>query len=249
MENVLKTERICEVVKVHPKYVAKNIQEIVLVLLREKYEGKATEYGYIRRGSIKFASVSSAQVEYYTLHGYVNVDVVFTAQVFNPPKDSIIDTQIMDMNDFGYKASSFMDGESIIEIIIPKQLTLKHGVYLNPTIGDSVKVKIMDMRVDHMTKRLGAIACFSDLSQDTMAFGQHIEVQRSDQDQDQDPDDDELDVTIEVSDNDDGDDDGDIFNDHDTDGDNTDSGSDDDDDDDVVAGVSDTEDDVVVEDE
>lgn len=202
MENVLKTERISEVVKVHPKYVAKNISEIVLVLLREKYEGKATEYGYIRRGSIKFANVSAAQVEYYSLHGYVNVDVVFTAQVFNPPKDSVIDTQIMDMNDFGYKASSFMDGESIIEIIIPKQLTLKHGIHLNPTIGDSVKVKIIDMRVDHMTKRLGAIACFADAVDSGSGSGEaggHVLIQRDgdlDEETDIDADADDMDVLV-----------------------------------------------------
>jgi DNA-directed RNA polymerase subunit E'/Rpb7 len=163
MESLLRTERVSEVVKVHPKFVAGNLQDIVLVILREKYEGKASMYGYIRHGSIKFASISAAQVEYHTLHGFVNVDVVFTAEVFKPPKESVVETRIMDMNEFGYKASSFLDGEVVIEIIVPNQLNVKYGgAAITPGIGDVVRVKIIDTRVDHTSKRISAIAHFTE---------------------------------------------------------------------------------------
>lgn len=156
VESLLNTEHISDVVKVHPKYVASNIYDIVLHKLQEKYENKSTEYGFIRKGSIKLHNVISAQVEYHTLHGYINVNANFTASVFRPLKDAVVWTKIIDANNFGYKASSFIDGESVLEIIIPKNMFNVRPVTVN--VNDIVKVKLLDIKIDHVSHRLSAIA-------------------------------------------------------------------------------------------
>ena len=156
IETLLVTEHISEVVKVHPRFIASNLYEIVLLILQQKYENKSSEYGFIRKGSIRLQNIISAQVEYHTLHGYVNVNAQFTASVFRPMKDAIVWTKIVDSNDFGYKASSFIDGESVLEIIIPKNMSMFKNVAAK--LNDVVKAKLLDVKVDHVSHKLSAIA-------------------------------------------------------------------------------------------
>lgn len=156
IETLLVTEHISEVVKVHPRFVASNLYEIVLLILQQKYENKSSEYGFIRKGSIRLQNIVSAQVEYHTLHGYVNVNAQFTASVFRPTKDAIIWTKVVDSNDFGYKASSYIDGESVLEIIIPKHMSMIKNV--SAKLNDVVKVKLLDVKVDHISHKLSSIA-------------------------------------------------------------------------------------------
>lgn len=155
VESLMNVEFISDVVKIHPKYVASNMHDIVFKTLQDKYENKSTEYGFIRKGSIKLHDIISAQVEYHTLHGYVNVNANFTASVFRPVKDAVMWTKVVDSNDFGYKASSFIDGESVLEIIIPKSMSTMKVSGVN--VNDIVKVKLLDVKIDHTSHRLSAI--------------------------------------------------------------------------------------------
>lgn len=155
VESLLNVEFISDVVKIHPKYVASNMYDIVLKALQEKYENKSTDYGFIRKGSIKLHDIISAQVEYHTLHGYVNVNANFTASVFRPVKDAVMWTKIVDANDFGYKASSFIDGESVLEIIIPRMMSNVKIAGVN--VNDIIKVKLLDVKIDHVSHKLSAI--------------------------------------------------------------------------------------------
>jgi DNA-directed RNA polymerase subunit E'/Rpb7 len=167
IETLIKLEEINDTVKIHAKYVAKNIDDMVLITLREKYEARCTEHGYIRRGSIVLKKIVAAQVEYHTLHGYVNVFVVFDAKVFRPKRDTVVWTKIVDSNEFGYKASSFLDGEPVLDVIIPLSMNMYNvdSQTQKITIGDMMKVKLLDVRTDHQSNILSAIAHIGETAQ------------------------------------------------------------------------------------
>lgn len=163
--NFIKAEFI-DKVKLHPKYLDKNIDNSILNVLRKSKEGLCTNHGYIKKNSIKLKKIDNGNVDLTSFHGYVMFQVKYEALVCNPVKDNIVNAKIINVNNFGILCHSSMieNGEEIpiLEIIVPKQsLSIQSEVDLTDTEliipGKMVMVKIVGKKYQLNNKKISII--------------------------------------------------------------------------------------------
>lgn len=221
-------------IKIHPKFIGKDLEKNILKELRKQKEGICSNHGYIKQNSIRILKISCGKVEMSSFHGYMNFLVKYSALVCNPVKGNIVNAVVVNMNNFGILCSSFItedDGKKtpILEIIIPKHsLTIQSDVDLknNVRINNEVNVQIVGKKYQLYNKKISIIGKIVNTNSvdvkldDSLVMSQNIDL-----------DDDELDIDILDEEDDDEDNDDKNKNDEDEDEDELDKDNDDYDDD------------------
>ena len=148
--NVVTTDKV--IIKPN-QYVSKNLNDLVLKKLKQKVEGICTYHGYIKPGSCSIVSKSEGRVLDMTFNGNISYNVVFKAQLCNPDVDSIISCKVVNTNNFGTLAISYIEIDNmevpIIEAIIVKKETDKAV-----NIGDIISVQIKGKKFDLHDKKI-----------------------------------------------------------------------------------------------
>ena len=139
-----------DTVKIAPWLLNSDYKKNILKVLKKKYEGICSKFGYIKQNSIELLSVHKGSIELSTFHGYVLFDVEFNASICNPAIGSIVKCKVKNINVFGILCTSgiteYGQYQNILNIIIPKQDSqfTKHPDLLeNITINDEVNVEIL----------------------------------------------------------------------------------------------------------
>ena len=139
-----------DVVKVSPRMLNKDYKTNILKILKSRYEGICSKFGYIKQNSIRLLNVSKGTIEMSTFHGYVLFDVEFISSICNPAIGSVIKCKVKNINVFGILCTSGIieDGvyQNILNIIIPKQDTNvidNKQILDNVAINDDVNVEIL----------------------------------------------------------------------------------------------------------
>ena len=195
-------------IKIHPKFIGKDMEKNILKELRKQKEGICSNHGYIKQNSIRILKISCGKVEMSSFHGYMNFLVKYSALVCNPVKGNIVNAVVVNMNNFGILCSSFItedDGKKtpILEIIIPKHsLTIQSDVDLknNVRINNEVNVQIVGKKYQLYNKKISIIGKIVNTNSvdvkldDSLVMSQNIDL-----------DDDDLDIDILDEDDDDDD--------------------------------------------
>tara|TARA_Y100000389_G_C17435808_1_gene505419 strand:+ start:50 stop:793 length:744 start_codon:yes stop_codon:yes gene_type:complete len=139
-----------DTVKIAPWLLNSNYKKNILTVLKKKYEGICSKFGYIKQNSIELLTVYKGSIELSTFHGYVLFDVEFNASICNPAIGSIVKCKVKNINVFGILCTSgiteFGQYQNILNIIIPKQdsqFTNHPDLLENITINDEVNVEIL----------------------------------------------------------------------------------------------------------
>lgn len=139
-----------DVVKIAPSLLNTNYTENILKILKKKYEGVCSKFGYVKKNSISIVSVTQGLVELSTFHGYVLFDVKFTASVCNPAMGSVIECVVNKINAFGVLCTSgiMVDNvyNNILNIVIPKnnsQFMNNASIIEHVNVNDVVYVEIL----------------------------------------------------------------------------------------------------------
>ncbi|QOI90177.1 hypothetical protein QKU58_gp154 [Pyramimonas orientalis virus] len=139
-----------DVVKLAPYLLNSDYKKNVLKILKKKYEGICSKFGYIKQNSISVEKITRGTIELSTFHGYVLFDVEFMASICNPSIGSIVKCKVQNINAFGVLCTSGIveDGvyHNILNIIIPKQnsqLIEDNAITENVSINDEVNVEIL----------------------------------------------------------------------------------------------------------
>jgi DNA-directed RNA polymerase subunit E'/Rpb7 len=142
--------KIRDVVKIAPYLLNSEYKNNILKILKSKYEGLCSKFGYIKQNSIRIVKITKGTIELSTFHGYVLFDVEFMSSICNPAKGSIVKCKVQNINAFGVLCTSGIieDGtyHNILNIIIPKhnsQLIDNSEVVENVSINDDVNVEIL----------------------------------------------------------------------------------------------------------
>ena len=151
--------------KLHPSALHGSYRTELENILRKRYEGVCSRFGFVRHGSIELQKVRSGNVELHTFHGFVIFDVVFRASICNPSVGSVLRADVVNMNSFGVLcAPGYVDAErtrNVIDIIIPRQVTnmLENTTALlnNLKIGDSINVEIIGKKYQLRHNRISTI--------------------------------------------------------------------------------------------
>lgn len=141
-------------IKLHPKSITKNTNQIILQNLKEKIEGKCSKHGYVKRDSIEIYKITPGRIELLGLNGYAQYNVHFHAEVCNPLVGSIIKGTVVNINKFGilaeagfYSNSQFVN---VLEIIIAKNsVNIVSDVDLEKiAIGDEIIIEVLGKKFD-----------------------------------------------------------------------------------------------------
>ena len=156
---------LSDTVKVHPASLHKKLHSQILKLLRTKYEGICSRFGYISENSIEILEVGKGVVEIHTFHGYVLYNVKFRAAICNPAIGSLMLADVVSMNSFGILcASAYTQVSSkrtnIVDIIVPRQVNdmMTDPVHLNNVkVGDKLNIEIIGKKYQLNHTRISTI--------------------------------------------------------------------------------------------
>lgn len=163
MDNFIETT-LNDVVKVHPVYCNINLKNHITDILKKKYEGICSKFGYIKENSITNLKKYSGKLELHTFHGYVLYKISFNAKICNPTIGSIIKCNVKNMNSFGILCVSGFEEKGtfkqVINVIIPKQpsIMLENTEYFESVkLNDDVYVEIIGKRYQLKNEHISAI--------------------------------------------------------------------------------------------
>lgn len=150
-------------VKLGAEHVNGRLDEMLIVALKNKYEGICSHYGYIKPGSISLYKHTLGMVQAASLNGDVQFGVNFHADVCNPCVGSIVHSQAVNVNKFGILAQSgfVMNGQftPVLEVIIAKNMaTEQHDVSVDEiSPGDQFHVEILGKKFELNDRKISAV--------------------------------------------------------------------------------------------
>ena len=155
---------LSDTVKVHPAHLHKELHGQIADILRSKYEGICSRFGFVNEGSIEILEVGKGIVEIHTFHGFVLYNVKFRASICNPAIGSLMLADVVNMNSFGILcASAYCDvakNRNIVDTIIPRQVNdmLADPIHLsNIKVGDRLQVEIIGKKYQLKHNRISTI--------------------------------------------------------------------------------------------
>lgn len=139
-----------DVVKIAPSLLNADYNSNILKILKKKYEGVCSKFGYIKKNSISIVNVTKGTIELSTFHGYVLFNVEFNASVCNPAIGSVVECVVNKINAFGVLCTSglMVDNvyNNILNIVIPKnnsQFLNNASIIETVSVNDVVYVEIL----------------------------------------------------------------------------------------------------------
>lgn len=162
-----------DTVKLAPWMLNKDYKTNILSILKSRYEGICSKFGYIKRNSIELIKVWKGTIEMSTFHGYVLFDVEFTASVCNPAIGSIVKCKVKNINVFGILCTSGIiekgEYQNILNIIVPKQdsqFIENKQVLDNISVNDDVNVEILGKKYILNNKNINIFGKIIDTNKD-----------------------------------------------------------------------------------
>lgn len=152
-----------DVVKIEPRFLNKDFAKVVKERLKSKLEGVCSKHGYIKHESIDIQKIAPGTVELASLAGYVVFDVLFYADLCNPPLYSVVKGIVANVNKFGILAEAGYhhngDYYSVLEVIIAKNsVNIQSEVDLDALkIGQEIRVELMGKKFELGERKMSAI--------------------------------------------------------------------------------------------
>ena len=163
MDDIFVKTLLRDKIRVRPNNLAENMKQLLTDMLRDKYEGKCSQHGYIKPGSIKVDRCSAGYVQAFSLNGDVVYNVSYFAEICNPAINMIIACKVVNMNKFGILAEAYIKSKKttlpILEIIVAKNMVnIENDMPLdNLSIGDMIYVQIIGRKFELNDKKISVV--------------------------------------------------------------------------------------------
>jgi DNA-directed RNA polymerase subunit E'/Rpb7 len=134
---------------------------VILAKLKNTLEGVCSRHGYIKGGSLQILKRSSGKLIKQHFNGYVYFTVMCRAEVCNPANDFVVQAKVVNKNELGICAESYIDGTAtpVIDIIVPKKTAgIASEVDVDGiSIGDEIFVMVIGKRFQLNDKKISII--------------------------------------------------------------------------------------------
>ena len=114
------------------------IQDILLMKLKDKHEGKCNANGYVRPNSIELLARSMGQAENGRFTGNLIYDCKIKCEILFPVAGTIIEGVVLKV----VKMGAYVVHEEAIRILLPKDLHIGDSRFDTIEQGKTVKVRI-----------------------------------------------------------------------------------------------------------
>jgi DNA-directed RNA polymerase subunit E'/Rpb7 len=127
MDPLFERRELTKKVKIHAKFIQKNIQASLVAQLKGRYQGRCSAEGYIHRDSLTIVNYSLGRVDY--LKGGVNYDVTFQADICLPHPGQKLKAPVTLRSKIGVHAET-----GPIKVLIPRDLHIGNDQFdsINP---------------------------------------------------------------------------------------------------------------------
>lgn len=115
MDPLFERRELTKNVKIHSKFIQKNIQASLLAQLKMQYQGRCSAEGYIHKDSLTIVNYSLGRVDY--LKGGVNYSVTFQADICLPHPGQKFKAPVTLRSKIGVHAET-----GPIKVLIPRDL-------------------------------------------------------------------------------------------------------------------------------
>ena len=115
MDPLFERRELSKKVKIHSKFIQRNIQASLLAQLKMQYQGRCSAEGYINKDSLTIVNYSLGRADY--LKGGVNYDVVIQADVCLPHPGQKLKAPVTLRSKIGVHAET-----GPIKVLIPRDL-------------------------------------------------------------------------------------------------------------------------------
>lgn len=115
MDPLFERRELTKKVKIHSKFIQRNIQASLLAQLKMQYQGRCSAEGYINKDSLTIINYSLGRVDY--LKGGVNYDVTIQADVCLPHPGQKLKAPVTLRSKIGVHAET-----GPIKVLIPRDL-------------------------------------------------------------------------------------------------------------------------------
>jgi DNA-directed RNA polymerase subunit E'/Rpb7 len=143
----------------------KDIDNIILNKLKNKYEGLCKDDSYILKNSISILKRSLGRIETNDNINYIKYDVSYKCNVISPKNGDKIDCYVNNINKMGIIAYIRIDDEyrtsdnnfenSPLIIIIPNDIINQENIKLNDiNIEQKLKIEILGTRIKFRNEKI-----------------------------------------------------------------------------------------------
>ena len=157
--NIFKTVNLDTKIHIKSSEIDKNIDIILLNKLRNTFENKCNENGYILKDSIKILKRSNGYILDLYDPSLIYFDIFYSCNLCNPAQETLITCNVKENIKPGIIAYIHP-----LEIIIPIALHKNKEIFNTLKISDEIKVKILKIKIKLNEDHIQAVGILEDES-------------------------------------------------------------------------------------
>ena len=123
--------------------VNNNLDDNILKILKNDYEGKCSNDGYIKNDSIKIITYSSGII----IDKYIKFDIIFECMLCYPVEGMIIECIIKNITKAGLRCVIDEENSPLI-IFVARDYHYTNTIFNNLNENDKINIKIIGQRVE-----------------------------------------------------------------------------------------------------
>ena len=137
------TTIIKKTIVLEPNYHSGNINDNILKKIKDEFEAKCIEEGYVKEDSCKITKRSLLKLVPNVLNGYMYTDVRIKADICLPIKGNIIDCKVEKINKMG-----LISTEGPLSIVVPRSFHKDKDAFKDIEIGSAIVIEVIGARFD-----------------------------------------------------------------------------------------------------
>jgi DNA-directed RNA polymerase subunit E'/Rpb7 len=136
MDPLFERRELSKKVKIHSKFIQRNIQASLLAQLKMQYQGRCSAEGYINKDSLTIVNYSLGRVDY--IKGGVNYDVIIQADVCLPHPGQKLKAPVTLRSKIGVHAET-----GPIKVLIPRDLHIGNDQFDSISAEEEVEFEVV----------------------------------------------------------------------------------------------------------
>ena len=137
------TTIIKKTIILEPKFQPGNINDNILKKIKDEFEGKCIEEGYVKENSCQITKRSLLKLVPNVLNGCMYADVRIKADICLPVKGNIIECKVEKINKMG-----LISTEGPLSIVVPRSFHKDKDVFKDIEIGSTIMIEVIGARFE-----------------------------------------------------------------------------------------------------
>ena len=149
-------------VNIHPSNLSSDINQMILLNLKKRYEGVCNKDGYIIKDSIQLINRSIGQIKTINNISFINFNVTYSSDIIYPSINSEYDTFVETINKVGIISYIKLNEDDRLKdspyiIITPKEY-IDDKVFESIKVNDKITVKVKSFRIKYASQQIQIVS-------------------------------------------------------------------------------------------